>query len=221
MRLEGWNNIPRGYGAHFDAAAAPWWLRAWFRSPLIDRFAYPVLVSRGHGWLTEQPGADTDRAAATARGWRIDPDSGPAGTRLAATSAASLRRRRQRYALNARRHRLLQHLAVPPFMTLPGGMEFERHRIISWRVRGPALVLAVLAGWRLLGRAGVVIGAVGVATAEFLLSYRRRRGRGPGYPGHWPPGDGDDGSAGVREPRHPVPVVDSAASPLPSGMAVS
>ena len=33
MTLEGWNHIPRGYGADFDVATAPWWLRLWFRTP--------------------------------------------------------------------------------------------------------------------------------------------------------------------------------------------
>jgi hypothetical protein len=217
MRLEGWNNIPRGYGAHFDVAEAPWWLRAIFRSPLIDRFAYPMLVSRGYGWLTEQPGMESDPTAATERGWRIDPSSGRKGTRLVATSAASLRWRRKRYAFNARRHRLSQRVTLPPVMTLPGGMEFRRHRLISWRVRGPALVLAVLAGWRLLGRAGALVGAVGTVIAELVLSYGRRHGTG--QPRRWPPDDGDDGSAGVREPRHPLPVVSSDASPLPTALA--
>lgn len=219
--MEGWNTIPRGYGAHFDVAAAPWWLRALFRSPLVDRFAYPMLVSRGYGWLTEQPGMGCDPAAAIARGWRIEPDGKPMGTRLVATSAAALRRRRRRYALNARRHRLFQRLALPRVMTLPGGMEFERHRLISGRIRGPALVLAVLAGWRLLGRIGAAVGAMCAAITEFMLSFRRRRGQGTGHPRHRPPDDGDDGTAGVREPRHPLPVVSSGASPLPIDVPLS
>src|SRR5215207_6974621 len=57
MRLEGWNHVPRGYGATFDIGSAPWWLRAWFRTPFVDRFAYRVLVDRGLGWLTVQPGS--------------------------------------------------------------------------------------------------------------------------------------------------------------------
>ena len=59
MRLEGWNHVPHGYGATFDIGGAPWWLRAWFRTPFVDRFAYPVLVDRGLGWLTAHPGSTT------------------------------------------------------------------------------------------------------------------------------------------------------------------
>jgi hypothetical protein len=42
-------NIPEGYGATFDVASAPLWLRVWFTTPFVDRFAYPLLVKRGFG----------------------------------------------------------------------------------------------------------------------------------------------------------------------------
>jgi len=56
MRLEGWNSIPEGYSASFDTQAAPQWLRIWFRTPLVDRFAYPIMVRRGYGVLRPMPG---------------------------------------------------------------------------------------------------------------------------------------------------------------------
>jgi len=43
MHLEGWNHVPVGFGATFDIDAAPWWLRAVFGTPFIDRFAHPHL----------------------------------------------------------------------------------------------------------------------------------------------------------------------------------
>jgi len=73
--LEGWNHIPRDFGARFDTAAAPWWLRAWFATPLLDRFAYPVLVRRGYGHLSPHPGVVPNAQAiadATKAGWRIE-----------------------------------------------------------------------------------------------------------------------------------------------------
>jgi hypothetical protein len=81
MRLEGWNHIPRGYGATFDVRSAPWWLRLWFRTPFVDRFAYPVLVARGHGRLRAHPGtAPSDREPVTG-GWLIlDRDEWPPGS---------------------------------------------------------------------------------------------------------------------------------------------
>ena len=55
MRLEGWNHIPEGYGAVFLLAAAPWWLRLWFNTPFIDRYAHPRVVARGYGFLSPHP----------------------------------------------------------------------------------------------------------------------------------------------------------------------
>ncbi len=73
VQLEGWNSIPAGYRATFDIESAPWWLRLWCRTPFLDRFAYPRLVTRGHGWLHAHREASGDEAAAVARGWRVAP----------------------------------------------------------------------------------------------------------------------------------------------------
>jgi len=56
--LTGWNDIPAGYSASFDTEAAPWWLGLWMRGPFIDRFAYPVMVRRGYGYLHPMPGSE-------------------------------------------------------------------------------------------------------------------------------------------------------------------
>ena len=53
MRFEGWNHTPEGYGARFDVQSASLWLRVFFHTPVLDRFAYPALVSRGHGYLRQ------------------------------------------------------------------------------------------------------------------------------------------------------------------------
>jgi hypothetical protein len=74
MRLEGWNHVPDGYGATFDVAAAPRWLRAWFRIPFLDRFAYPQLVRRGFGYLTPHPGTLPAEREDVRGGWRIRPE---------------------------------------------------------------------------------------------------------------------------------------------------
>jgi hypothetical protein len=72
MRLVGWNDIPPGYGAQFELDGAPAWLRLWFRTPFLDRFAYPVAVRRGYGWLTPPPGAAP--VPTDVGDWRIRPD---------------------------------------------------------------------------------------------------------------------------------------------------
>lgn len=70
MKLDGWNSIPEGYGAEFDVAAAPWWLRVMYRTPLIDRFAYHLLVRSGHGILTH-PDWPPHRFGPTGPRWRV------------------------------------------------------------------------------------------------------------------------------------------------------
>lgn len=158
MRLEGWNSIPAGFGASFDLAAAPWWLRLWFRTPFLDRFAYPRLVARGHGWLTADPEASGDVESALARGWRIDTEP-PAQTVLTYYPLA--------------RYRLRRLAQTPMAVTLPGGVRFERRIHLSWLVR---LALWVVLGGLGLWAArvpGAVTGLACAALVEIAVSYRR------------------------------------------------
>jgi hypothetical protein len=71
MTLEGWNHIPRGYGGDFDVAAAPWWLRLWFHTPFVDRYAYPRLVRRGHGYLVPDLSYPAGDREPITGGWRL------------------------------------------------------------------------------------------------------------------------------------------------------
>jgi len=85
VRLEGWNSIPKGLGARFDLSRAPLCLTAWMATPFVDRFAYPVVVGRGLGYLTAHPGSRlaTLPPDAAARGWRSeDPPASDGGTFL-------------------------------------------------------------------------------------------------------------------------------------------
>ncbi len=74
MRLEGWNSIPIGAEATFDLSAAPIWLKVIYHAPFIDRFAFPLLVARGHGSLSVTETTRFDAAAALAQGWVIMPE---------------------------------------------------------------------------------------------------------------------------------------------------
>jgi hypothetical protein len=79
--LEGWNHIPKGYAATFDVDAAPRWLRIWFRTPIVDRWAYPQMVTRGFGYLTPHPGIPVEPPADMPNGWRLRPaDFQPPGS---------------------------------------------------------------------------------------------------------------------------------------------
>jgi hypothetical protein len=73
VELIGWNSIPDGYGARFELKGAPWWLRVWFHTPFIDRFAYPVVVRRGFGFLGRIPGYADEQLGAVVGEWRIEP----------------------------------------------------------------------------------------------------------------------------------------------------
>jgi hypothetical protein len=73
VRLEGWNHVPEGYGASFDVRSAPFWLRVWFRTPFLDRWAYPQLVRRGLGYLTPHPDVPPEAREDVTDGWRVRP----------------------------------------------------------------------------------------------------------------------------------------------------
>jgi hypothetical protein len=63
-------------------------------------------------------------------------------------SARALRWRRRRYALLARRRRVLRGLPFPRVIALPGGLLVERRAYLFWRVRLPLWVVLVAAGWQ-------------------------------------------------------------------------
>ena len=81
VKLDGWNSIPRGYGVRLDVDAAPIWLRVLFRTPFIDRFAYPLLVRRGHAYLTPFPSGKGSCEPFPSGGWRREgPNFVPPGS---------------------------------------------------------------------------------------------------------------------------------------------
>ena len=71
MRLEGWNHIPLGHGATFDVASAPWWLRLWFKTPFVDRFACPLMVKRGFGYVRPDWGSSGEEPEQVTGGWKL------------------------------------------------------------------------------------------------------------------------------------------------------
>lgn len=44
MKIRGWNDLEGPNGGHLYTRAYPWWLNAWLRVPIVDRFAYPFAV---------------------------------------------------------------------------------------------------------------------------------------------------------------------------------
>jgi hypothetical protein len=175
MRLEGWNTMPDGYGSRFEINRAPLWLRLWFRTPVLDKFAYPVAVRRGFGYLTAQPEWPAEMLGQVGPGWRMNLDrGGPPEVALQASPIArpgALRRRRRRYARSAWQQRYGRWVTLPTVVQLPRGRLLERRSCWYWRIRFPlcavlGIVGAVIAGWP-----GVVLGPATAVLAELLASY--------------------------------------------------
>lgn len=71
--MDGWNVIPKGYGARFETQTAPFWLRLLFGTPFLDRFAYSLLVRRGQAYLSPHPGwNEGERDPVPSVGWRLE-----------------------------------------------------------------------------------------------------------------------------------------------------
>ena len=47
--LPGWNWLPPQHGAAPRLDRVPWWVRAWYRTPLLDRYAHVWMWHHG-GW---------------------------------------------------------------------------------------------------------------------------------------------------------------------------
>lgn len=180
MRLEGWNSIPDGYGAWFDIGRAPLWLRLWFHTPFLDRYAYPVAVRRGFGHLVPVPGQALDGVRKFEAGWQVGAGRDGAVREDALRSYPiddphALRGRRRRYARIAQLHHLRRGLSLPPVIQLPNDRAVERHIFLFWRIRIPLSAALAVAGGSIAGWPGVVLGLATAFIAEVLFSYRRQR----------------------------------------------
>jgi hypothetical protein len=71
MALEGWDHIPRGYSADFDLSNAPRWLRLWFHTPFVDRYAHPHVVARGYAYLTMKDFVPVEDREPVGRGRKV------------------------------------------------------------------------------------------------------------------------------------------------------
>lgn len=176
MRLEGWNTIPDGYGPRFEMSRAPLWLRLWFRTPVLDKFAYPVAVRRGFGHLTADSEWPTDMLGDVGPGWRIGLDrEGEPEVALKSRAIAhpgALRRRRRGYAWSAWKQSYSRWLTLPSVIHLPQGRLLERQSYLYWRIRFLLWVVlggvgAVIAAWP-----GLVLALATAVLIELVVSYR-------------------------------------------------
>ena len=187
MRLEGWNTIPDGYGARFETSRTPLWLRLWFRTPVLDKFAYPVVIRRGFGYLTPNLGQPADTLGEVAPGWQVSPNNevlpGVALQNRPIARRAGLRRRRRRYVRFAQHQRFGRWLALPTQVHLSGGRLLERQRFLYWRIRLPLCAVLSVLGALIASWPGMVLGFATAMLTELVFSYRHPHGpTGTGLP---------------------------------------
>lgn len=146
---------------------APWWLRLWFATPFIDRFAYPVVIRRGYARLVAHPGWSDDHDVVPP-GWIVRQEE-PEGDELFARNTRTW----------TRRSRALRWFRLPHALRLPGGRRVERQAQLFWRIRVPLWVALAGFGAVLLGWGGLLLGFATALLVEAAFSYRPPR---PGLP---------------------------------------
>jgi len=72
MKIDGWNHWPHGYNPTWDPGEMPFWLRQWHIFPLVDRFAFPVMIRRGYLRLTPDPEVPDRERAPVPDGWTVE-----------------------------------------------------------------------------------------------------------------------------------------------------
>ena len=71
MSVLGWNDVPEEAFAKFDFWKCPTWIRALARVPIIEIFAYPLIVKKGFAtiWLPKNFTFETGRFES--KGWNV------------------------------------------------------------------------------------------------------------------------------------------------------
>ena len=71
MSVLGWNDVPEEAFAKFDFWKCPTWIRALARVPIIEIFAYPLIVKKGFAtiWIPKNFSFETGRFES--KGWNV------------------------------------------------------------------------------------------------------------------------------------------------------
>jgi hypothetical protein len=71
MSVLGWNDIPEEAFAKFDFWKCPTWIRTLARVPIIEIFAYPLIVKKGFAtiWIPKSCTFETGRFES--KGWNV------------------------------------------------------------------------------------------------------------------------------------------------------
>ena len=73
--LPGWDWLPPEHGLAPHLERVPWWVRAWYRTPLLDRWAHAWMWHHG-GWEVVPPREPPPRPAGDREPRRPVPPSG-------------------------------------------------------------------------------------------------------------------------------------------------
>ena len=71
MSVLGWNDVPEEAFAKFDFWKCPTWIRVLARVPIIEIFAYPLIVKKGFAtiWIPKNFSFETGRFES--KGWNV------------------------------------------------------------------------------------------------------------------------------------------------------
>lgn len=71
MNLVGWNVLPDNCSVEFIFEEGPTWLKVLALTPFLDRFAYPIAVKRGLGFLWSSTLSEEEILELESWGWNI------------------------------------------------------------------------------------------------------------------------------------------------------
>jgi hypothetical protein len=71
MSVLGWNDVPEEAFAKFDFWKCPTWIRALARVPIIEIFAYPLIVKKGFATIWIPKSCTFDTGSFESKGWNV------------------------------------------------------------------------------------------------------------------------------------------------------
>ena len=90
MSVLGWNDIPEEAFAKFDFWKCPIWIRTLARVPIIEIFAYPLIVKMGFATIWIPKSCTFDSESFESKGWNVRVGEPDAAERFLDGSVAKL-----------------------------------------------------------------------------------------------------------------------------------
>lgn len=90
MTTVGWDDASTDLVAKIDFESAPFWLRVLARTPLVEKYAYPIAVGRGLGTIWIQKDSEKDKNFFSDQGWQVKIGEPDVNERILSGSLAKL-----------------------------------------------------------------------------------------------------------------------------------